>query len=362
MSSHASAARRRPDPGTAVVGAHRTIHADPHAYCSHPSLLRLANGDWIIAFMETMRRREILHSPSDPRFYNVATRSRDEGKTWSRPAVVPGYDWYGVECPSLSQLRNGDLLLLQWRWRWIPWPSESARRTPSRYERPGNPWARGDDGTYVHRSRDGGVTWELGGKIDASPYSGAYTMRSAAELPDGTLLHAVTDIPSWQRIFLLRSVDGGAHWEPGPLLAHAPDRQFSEPCTLLHRGRLIVLIREERTGFIHQCDSLDGGTTWTPPRPTPMWGCPPHLLDLQDGRLLCTYGHRRPPFGIRACLSGDGGGSWDIAREFVLRQDLPNADLGYPTSVLTETGQVFTAYYGEDDAGTTCIQGVQFEV
>ena len=47
------------------------------------------------------------------------------------------------------------------------------------------------------------------------------------------------------------------------------------------------------------------------PRPTPMWGCPPHLLALGDGRLLCTYGYRRAPFGVRACLSHDGGETWE---------------------------------------------------
>lgn len=335
------------------------IHHDPFAYCSHPSSLRLANGDWVIVFMETMRRRQILHSPSDPRFYNVLTRSTDQGATWTPPVVIPGYDWYGVECPSLTQLRNGDLLLLHWRWRWRPWPTETGPRTPRRYERPGNPWARADDGTYLHRSRDNGRIWEPGARIDTAPYTGAYTMRSAVELPDGTLLYAVTDIPAWRQIYLLRSVDGGVTWEPGTLIASAPDRQFSEPCLALHHERLIVLIREERTGFIHQSSSLDAGHTWTRPAPTPMWGCPPHLLDLEDGRLLCTYGYRRPPYGIRACLSEDGGQTWDIAAEQVLRDDLPNANLGYPSSILTGSGDVLTAYYGEDEAGVTCIQGVR---
>ncbi|MGH2532996.1 MAG: sialidase family protein [Thermomicrobiales bacterium] len=309
-----------------------------------------------------MRRREILHSPSDPRFYNVLTRSRDSGRSWSRPVVVPGYDWYGVECPSLTRLRNGDLLLLHWRWRWRPWPEEAGARTPLRYERPSNPWARDDDGTYIHRSRDGGLTWEIGTRLDTSPYPGAYTIGAAAELPDRTLIYAVTDIPSWHRIYLLRSIDGGMTWETGPLVASDPNRQFSEPCILCHGDRLLILIREERTGFIHQSESRDGGQTWTPPRPTPMWGCPPHPLDLEDGRLLCTYGHRRPPYGIRACLSEDGGNTWNIAHELVLQGDLPNANLGYPSSVLAEPGRVFTTYYGEDHAGVTCILGVRFDV
>ena len=338
------------------------VHRDPFAYCSHPSILALANGEWLIAFMESMRRGEVLHSPSDPRFYNVLTRSSDLGRSWSAPAVIPGYDWYGVECPSLTRLASGDLLLFQWRWRWAPWPSGAGERAPGRYERGGYPWARGNDGAFVHRSRDGGLTWELSERIDTDPFPGAYTMRAAVELADGTLLLAVTDIPEWSRIYLLQSSDGGESWAVGALVAEEADLQFSEPCIAQAGSRLVILIREERTGFIHQSDSWDDGRSWTSPRPTPMWGCPPHLLALGDGRLLCTYGYRRAPFGVRACLSHDGGETWEIGNEIVLRDDLGNANLGYPSSVMAGPGKVFTTYYAEDEEAVTGIEGMFWEI
>jgi hypothetical protein len=186
-------------------------------------------------------------------------------------------------------------------------------------------------------------------------------MRSAVELDDGTLLFAVTDIPEWRRIYLLHSIDGGHTWSVGPLVASAPDRQFSEPCILREGSRLIVLIREERTGFIHQSDSWDDGVTWTPPYATPMWGCPPHLLALGDGRVLCSYGHRRPPYGVRGCISEDGGETWNVSAEMVLRDDLPTVNVGYPSSILVRPGGVFTAYYAEDDS-VTGIYGTSWEV
>ena len=71
------------------------------------------------------------------------------------------------------------------------------------------------------------------------------------------------------------------------------------------------------------------GNTWAPPFATPLWGFPPHLALLADGRVLCTYGYRRPPYGERACLSDDGV-SWSLRQEVVLRDDVPNGDLGYP--------------------------------
>ena len=342
---------------------HAIVYRDPFAYCSHPAIVSLSTGEWLIAFMESMRRAEVLHSPSDPRYYNVLTRTSDQGDTWSAPLVIPGYDWYGVECPSLTLLSSGALLHFQWRWRWQPRPpGDSAPRTRGLYERDRYPWARGNDGAYVHRSFDRGRTWEIGRRLDTAPFEGAYTIRSAVEMPDGTLLFAVTDIPHWRQIYLLRSRDGGITWTVGALVASDSSRQFSEPCLLRVGQRLLILIREEVTGFLHQAESADGGETWTAPRVTPMWGGPPHVLDLGDGRLLCVYGHRRPPFGVRGCLSLDGGQTWDIGHEVVVRDDLPNANLGYPSSILVSPGRVFTTYYGEDAAGVTCIQGAYYSV
>ena len=345
-----------------TAATHITIYRDPFAYCSHPSILRLSSGEWLIAFMESMRRAEVLHSPADPRFYNVLTRSADGGGTWSRPVVIPGYDWYGVECPSLTQRAGAQILLFQWRWRWRPLPAEESReRTPGLYERGGYPWARGNDGAYVHRSEDGGRTWNFGRRIDTAPFEGAYTIRAAVELADGTLMYAVTDIPRWRQIYLLRSADGGATWKVGGRVAAAPDRQFSEPCLARLGARLVALMREEVTGLLHQAESADGGLTWSPPAATPMWGSPPHVLDLEDGRLLCVYGHRRRPYGIRGCTSTDGGRTWNIDREIIIRADLPNRDLGYPSAVLRSPGRVFATYYAED-GGVTGIQGSYFSV
>ncbi len=88
-----------------------------------------------------------------------------------------------------------------------------------------------------------------------------------------------------------------------------------------------------------------------------MFGHPGNLLVLRDGRLLCTYGRRIAPFGIRACLSKDGGRTLEIDQEIVIRNDLPNSDLGYPVTTEYAPGRLFSCYYGQDLDGVTCIQG-----
>ena len=93
--------------------------------------------------------------------------------------------------------------------------------------------------------------------------------------------------------------------------------------------------------------SDDQGKTWAEPFETPLWGFPPHLTLLSDGRVLATYGHRRPPYGQRAALSVDGI-TWDSDHEIILRDDAPNKDLGYPVSIELAPDTVLTVYYQEN--------------
>ena len=96
--------------------------------------------------------------------------------------------------------------------------------------------------------------------------------------------------------------------------------------------------------------------TWTEPIKTPIWGHPAHLLKLADGRILCTHGYRRPPMGVRAVFSEDGGETWDVAGTVVLRDDSSGhsphrgegtgvGDVGYPVSMQLPGGDILTAYY-----------------
>ena len=72
--------------------------------------------------------------------------------------------------------------------------------------------------------------------------------------------------------------------------------------------------------------SEDDGFSWTPPKWTNIWGYPPELIALQDGRYLMVYGYRRPPYGVRGIISDDGV-TWDVKNEFVIREGgVPGAD------------------------------------
>ena len=301
------------------------------------------------------------------------------------PRVVPDYDMTGVECPSVTQLSTGEVMLVQWRFAW--WPLETARKL---CQLPGNPhdihlimrrgwmvhrptsdadwdetpfpWARGDSGVYVSLSSDDGLTWDSTVKAPTAPFRRGYSPRPPTELPDGTVLLALDSHDERGVLYVLRSEDHGRTWEP-PVVVSG-DRPLAEPTILaLPRGKVIIHSRDEATSLIHQHVSLDGGRTWAPPQQTEMWGYPAHLLRLADGRLLTVYGIRRAPFGIRACLSTDDGETWDYQHEIIIRDDMPSSNLGYPTVVQLPDGRIFVAYYGDDvSGGDTYIIGSSFSL
>jgi len=177
------------------------------------------------------------------------------------------------------------------------------------------------------------------------------------------------------RAWVLRSADRGNSWQ---LVTVACDGQhsFNESDLLaLPDGRVLAMIRIEsgrqstvppqERGFLWQTESSDEGKTWSAPRRTDIWGYPPTLLRLRNGDLLCSYGYRRAPYGIRACFSHDDGRTWDTANEVILRADaLPDgprkgkgtsSDLGYPRSVELADGTIFTVYYITLGDGVTHI-------
>ena len=369
----------QPEVGDSIV-----IYREPHSYCSHPCIARLANGDWLVAFSACTQRQPYTHPPNDPQFINLVSRSGDLGASWEPPRVAPDYDWYGVEVPGIAQISSGDVLMNQWRFRWYPvelgkklWSagaqlcyiedSETQRWRPADseadWEKHGYPYTRADDGAYVHISRDGGATWELTVPLEIAPYQAAFSPQGAIESKNGDLLLALGshDHDPHGASFLVRSLDQGRSWERPIEAARAEGLTFSEPSLAETRsGKLIVMSREENTGFIFQSVSSDQGATWAAPRQLPFWGFPTHCICMDDGRILIVYGRRKRPFGIRAAVSEDEGETW--GGEVVLRDDLPNGNLGYPSVIEYAPGQLFTAYYGEDAGGVTCIQGTYFTI
>jgi hypothetical protein len=161
------------------------------------------------------------------------------------------------------------------------------------------------------------------------------------------------------RPFLARTADGGLTWKFIAWIAPDPGEGFSiMPSSVrLSKTEIVTAVRHEdskRKGpnWIDAYVTRDDGDTWQYlSRPAPdtgdKSGNPPSLVKLNDGRLALTYGHRAPPFEIRARLSADGGRNW--GSDIVLRGPAGAWDIGYTRSIQRPDGKMLTVYYWATD-------------
>lgn len=91
---------------------------------------------------------------------------------------------------------------------------------------------------------------------------------------------------------------------------------------------------------IYSFESVDGGKSYSDPKPMDIIGSPPHLYKTTDGKIILSYGRREMPMGIRAKISKDKGKTW--GEEIILIDDATHIDLGYPSTTEIEKGKYFT--------------------
>jgi sialidase-1 len=336
----------------AEILRHITIYESPSEYCAWPSIARTLEGDLIVLFTRTEE-----HLGPDGAILLV--RSTDNGKTWLQPVVIFDSPIDDRES-GMTTLRDGRIVTHFWST--FHTRESYERLAPNSYPRDlldrwiamvGAPAYRNgvrSVGASTAVSSDGGRTWSkqsrghdsIHGGIELA--NGSLLIASYRENPDSITVHTA-DSPSgpWRRIATLVS-------------PHPDSLSFCEPHVVqLKAGRVIMMIRtvthpyndKDPRCVLWESYSDDNGKTWSAPFPTPLWGYPPHLALLADGRVLCTYGYRRTPYGERACVSEDGV-SWSLRNEVILRDDAPNGDLGYPASVELERGLILTVYYQPD--------------
>lgn len=370
------------------------VHREPDTACGWGTVAAASNGDLVAAFVGG---RE---ADDDPHGVVRFLRSANGGRSWSPPVTVADSPLSDRDA-GIVALKSGALLVT---WRTSPglealgswergvsldlargvlvpahavvpvdahgllrgteptdmarWKAHQSGFTPDDL--------RQHVGSWCAVSRDGGKTWG-----DRTP-TPVHSPHGPAVLRDGRLLYlGRTLIDGTPFLAAAESRDEGLSWDIVWKQSLHDDelRGLRDPHAVqCPDGRIVAVFRIEPIGWkrrggehalhcyvpnkIWQVESTDGGRTWTRPRITPMWGYPPHLAVLGDGRLLCTYGyrHRFHPLGQRACVSHDGGVTWDFEHEIVLRGDTPDLHPGYPSSVESNDGWVTTLVSQTTDA------------
>ena len=347
----------------------------PFLYFGWPTVTRLPDGT-LAAVASGFRLQHVC-----PFGKGVICYSRDEGQSWSAPAVVMDTPLDDRDCgivpfgrgrviltsftntPAFQRARNRDALK----------SPDAVARAKAKFIEAYLDYieARGDFARYVGAtyrvSEDGGCTF---GDVKTAPITSPH---GPCALRDGSLL--------WvgRRFSADDSFDDGAapylqawrlnerdEWEPLSSIENIEDEHglllSCEPHTIqLPDGRLIVHIRAQRSGdrrefTLYQSESQDGGRSFTTPRRLlgHLGGSPAHLLLHSGGTLLSAYGYREAPFGVRAMFSMDAGKTWDT--DWIIDAQGQSGDLGYPATVERRDGTLLTVYYENRDGRSRIMQ------
>ena len=216
------------------------VYHDDRFYSAFPSVVCRDDGELIVAFRRAPNRRPWGtpgNSHADPNSHTVLVRSRDNGATWTdEPELICAHPLGGSQDPCMVQLRDGTLLCASYLWVLVPDPETSA--SPDLPQGPRAEHVRSQSWSLL---RSMGWTYAFGGG------------------------------------YLMRSTDGGAHWE-GPIEPPAlPGVPFADPLgrplPAFNRGAMLegrdgtlywAVARRGLEGptSVHLIVSGDGGTTW----------------------------------------------------------------------------------------------------
>ena len=308
-------------------------------------------------------------------------RSGDGGRTWKGPEdLTVGKGLRGRE-PYFTILKDGTMLIT------VHFLIDDARN-PADYCR-----------SFVHRSADGGKTWETTAVEvpDMEAGKSSCTTRNVLELADGSLLVGVS-AEGLGNSFIWRSLDGGRTWhETYPSKIEGIDESYpygffgeghwwqarSGKVYLVQRmdGRYCAkkfgddetLIKAESDQFDRMVvfETSDLSRTLTPVGTLGDIGnMYPSILRLADGRLLLTFTVRtlREPLGIRAVVGEEleDGFRFDCSHDRILIDPQTASGVssggGFGPTVQLDDGTLVTSYSWRDAEHITHLEVMRWRL
>lgn len=332
----------------------RVISWKPPLYHGWPTLARRSNGELLLAFSGG---RETHVCPFGRLEW---MRSTDNGKTWGWPQVL--YDG-PIDDRDAGVVETAKGTILVTNFTSLAYEPILERAEKAKVGEPGafadphlvDEWRavhnrltpaqrKSEVGCYMIRSTDGGINWSARYSVPLNSPHGPTVLR------DGRLLYAGKALWTNGQVGICESIDDGKTWDWlavfKPRSGDKIDDYHELHLVEASNGQLICHIRNENKQDENetlQCESRDGGRTWTEPHRIGVWGLPSHLLRLRNGNVLMTYGHRRNPLGNQARVSTDSGKTW--SEPIIISSDARSGDLGYPSTVECEDGTLVTVWY-----------------
>jgi hypothetical protein len=330
----------------ARVKAIETVSVQPEYYIGWPTVARRKNGDLLLAYSGGRERHVCPFGRVE------LMRSSDGGRSWSWPEVLMDSAIDDRDA-GIVETAKGTLLVTTFTsdaWEKSladakDWPAERLARWRAVERRLSAEERKKLLGCWMLRSTDGGCTWSAPYRVPFNSPHGPIAVSGGRLLYPGKKLWEPGTANG-----VAESTDDGLTWR---ILSEIPVRpgDTAEPYCELHGvetadGRILVQIRNHNKtneGETLQCESADGGKSWTMPHEIGVWGLPSHLLRADDGTLVMTYGYRREPYGNLARISRDHGRTW--SEPITLSAEAGRRDLGYPSTVQLDAREFLSVWY-----------------
>jgi len=354
-----------PRPQRDPTAEHGIVYRNESQFCAWPfycGFWQVANGDIVASFkrVETdySAAASVDHGQmSRKKGHLVTIRSRDGGRSWDPGSVQEIFDMDAKGPADFPGGTSAD-------WSGLPPLDFTSRDTlvmgggvPSLFAPDADAWLRA--------SSDGGKSWrdpiilpryglpslthfglsQYGVREDGVALMGMQSVSPEALSPR-PLVYGTKDGWNWQFLDFMTEQEA-----PSPFYVSdspfAPLPHFYPRIVMLKSGKAIASLRYQRDArsviWTEVMESLDGGRSWHFLSRLNDWGAPGDLVPMADGRLVCVYGCRIMPSGVRYRVSEDEGRTW--SGEFILRDDGGSWDVGYPRVIEAEPGTLLSVYY-----------------
>lgn len=321
---------------------------DAGDYQAFPDACRLQNGDIVVVFYGGDGHITYPNEQYPKAGRICMVRSRDEGKTWSRPVTIFD-DLHDNRDPHISQRNDGTIMVSFFS-----------------LDLKSNPKSRSGVGVQFIESHDNGHTWTTKPRL-VSPFGKDwYCSAPIREMVDGTLIFPVYrqimgTQNAWGGVFL--SYDKGKSWtapitigeDAGLFLAAETD------VIRLKNGALFAALRGQNELPMHYAISQDVGKSWSPVESIGFLAHSPHLNRLSTGEIFMVYR------GVENSHTFDWDKaytalrvSYDEGKTWQGPYKLDDSRGAYPSTVELKDGTILLVFYEEGE--NSGVGALNFEV
>ncbi|GAA4464548.1 hypothetical protein GCM10023189_43980 [Nibrella saemangeumensis] len=290
-------------------------------------------------------------------------RSRDEGRTWSKPVTIYD-DALDNRDSHIAQMSDGTVVCTFFSLRFEEKIEQASGQSLVHYGSPPRRYVGA--GMHMIRSFDNGNTWEKEATVVATTKADYYCSAQVREMPDKSWLlpiyhQARSKDQAWGGVVISR--DKGKTWAEEIPIGKESGRYLpaETDVILLKDGSLYAALRGSIPHQVnmHYATSKDLGKTWSAVSDIGFQGHAPSFTRLKSGAILMSYraftdnnDSKKGYTGLRI--------SYDDARTWQGPYLVDKTWGAYPATVELKDGSVLIIYYEEGkDSG---IRALRFTV